>query len=206
VALLHTVKTARKRGFFTPSAVLVRHLPDEAVVLFLEKAVRDALRPPKSAHNIRTGFEKAAHLYDAIERTEDGDRLRLAASALLEGRPLGWDLMSLASAALGGTIAEQAVQASRETLAALSRTCAEKLGRLADADRDELRAEGEAIRHHLQQQERAVALGWCSRCKDVVHLSPTLRCRKGQHPIKDCTVVVPSEVAQTRQALGWRHQ
>jgi hypothetical protein len=203
--LLHSVKAARKDGFATGYAPLISHLPDEVVVLFLEKVVRDALRPPRSPYNIRTAFDKAARLYEAVWLPEDGDRLRLAAAALLEGRPLGWDLMALTSAVLGGTTGEQSAESAQQALDTLSEMAREKLTRVSALDRREFAAEGEAIRQDLQQRGRAIALGWCSRCKEVVRLNPNLRCAKGHEQITDIRVVTPSEAEETERSLRRRH-
>jgi hypothetical protein len=206
LALLHAIKAARKQGFSTPYATLIRSLPDEAVVLYLEKAVRDALRPPRSAHNIRAAFDKAAHLQDAVGLFEEGDRLRLGASALLEGRPLGWDLMSLAVTALRGTMVPEPIKTARETLLTLSQAAGMRLAQVTALERHELMEEGGVIREHLQQRGRAVALGWCNQCKTVVHLTPHLHCPKGHDHIKECAVVVPSEMVQAEQSLRRRHK
>lgn len=199
LGLMHSVKAARKAGFTTSYAKLIARLPDDAVVLFLEKAVRDALRPPKSPHNIRTAFEKAALLHEAIGLAEDGDRLRLAAALLLEGRPLGWTLLALPPGVAAGITTENSARGPGWALHEMLETVSATYKR-------ELATEGEALRRDLQQRGRAIAMGWCGKCKDVVHLSLNLRCAQGHEQVKDMRVVVPSEVAQTEQWLRRRHR
>lgn len=199
LGLLHSVKAARKTGFTTSYAKLIRGLPDDAVVLFLEKAVRDALWPERSPHNVKTAFEKAALLHEAVGLPEDGDRLRLAAAALLEGRPLGWTLLALPPGVAAGMATENGVKGPGWTLH-------EKLQSVYSEDKLELATEGEALRQDLQQHGRAIAMGWCGKCKAVVHLSLNLRCPLGHEQIKDLRVVVPSEAGQTEQWLERRHR
>lgn len=199
LGLLHSVKKARRTGFTTSYAKLLCRLPDDAVVLFLEKSVRDALSADRPAHNVKTAFEKAALLHEAVGLPEDGDRLRLAAAALLEGRPLGWTLPALPPGVAAGMATENGAKGPGWTLY-------EKLQSIHPEDKRELAAEGEALRRDLQQRGRAVALGWCGKCKGVVQLTPDLRCPQGHEQIKDVRVVVPSEVARTEHCLHRRHR
>ena len=207
LSLLHAVRSARKSGFDPVYAGLLchlpYHLPDEALVLFLEKAVREALRSVDSPHNIRTAFEEAALLYDAIRRPEDADRLRLAAASLLEGRAVSWTLTNLNSPVVAEMATTPTTRKEKVTADETAWPLQMAPEEMPPHEKRHLRVQGRSIRQRLQEEGRAIATGWCPACKSVTRLDGELRCPRGHEHIKDAHVIVASE-AQEHEEYLWR--
>lgn len=65
--------------------------------------------------------------------------------------------------------------------------------------------EGKKVRVPLMRAGRAVALGYCQKCKSVQQLDERLHCPRGHARIDDVACVVPEDVAATKSILEVAH-
>ncbi|MGZ4315287.1 MAG: hypothetical protein ACXVRS_05580 [Gaiellaceae bacterium] len=179
-------------------------LPDEAIALVLQKRVRMALESRKHVISMSAGLQSVAEDYDALGLETEGDRLRLAAAAALEGHRvvLGKALASaVATGALAGS--EAATRAAPGLVPfALGIEQGDAFGRGWEQG---LSYQGATIRQELQNSGRAVAVGWCKKCGDVVRLDGGLRCVHHHKEVLDPIVVVPSDLPDAEANLREKH-
>jgi hypothetical protein len=226
-SLVEAARSARAAGFHedqahplkpvftvTPAAIcaLMRQLPDEAVALLVLKRVRHALSRHANPADTMPACQVAAMHLGAIGLREDGDRLLLAASAAIQGRKADPALQAAAAVVATGMVAMN--QAS-ETAGALGQRAAWALGlEMGDAFamsfQRSFAVQGEEMETLLLQAGRAVGVGWCKRCRDVVQLrvgrsgltsSRELRCPNDDQKVGDATIVVPADAPATQETL-----
>jgi hypothetical protein len=204
--LLEAVRWVRAGAVAGPDTEVLRLLPDEGVVLFVEHRLRRALGRHTSALALQRDFEAAADAFETIGLGVDADRLRIAAAAALEGHGVAPSSTALTEAAALGALAvsdaaESMVKHGRGIGAALDLDVLEGLAAgVAGASG----AAGEQLRHTLQAQGRAVALGWCPRCHDAVPLDARLRCVDDGKKVRDVVLVVPEDLPLTQSWLRSR--
>jgi len=206
--LLHAAQWARGRGFGGPAAELLARLPDDAVVLFVERRLRAALGRHANPHAMLDAFQDAAAALEAIGLAEDADRLRLTAAAALEGHMVAPTVRALAKAAAVGSLevadAVDAVSGGVETAGSLLGL---DVGEgFAVGFQGGYTVMGEQVRTSLLAAGRAVSLGWCGRCRDVAVLDQRLRCVADGKRAHDVVTVVPADVEITRAALRARRR
>lgn len=204
--LLEAVRWARAGAMVGPDADVLALLPDEGVVLFVERRLRRALGRHASALALQRDFEAAADAFETIGLRVDADRLRITAAAALEGYAVAPSSAALTEAAALGALAvsdaaESMVKHGKGIGAALDLDILEGLAAgFAGASE----AAGEQLRHTLQAEGRAVALGWCPRCHDAVPLDMRLRCVDDGKKARDVVLVVPEDLPMTQARLRMR--
>ncbi len=225
--LVEAVRAARAQGFPaewakparpldspTPDAVCeqFRMLPDEAVVLLVQKRVRDATTKHDNPFTIMRDVERAAMLLDAIGLSEDGDRMLLVASAAVQGHKASAALRATATAAAMGVLSTEAISKSALDI---GRRAGWALGIemgdvFAKSFQSNVAVGGEVVEAALLGAGRATGVAWCKRCRDVAQLrfgksawtaSPELRCPRCNHKVDHPFLVVPADAAQLQQAL-----
>lgn len=225
--LLEAVRAARAQGFpeawATPVRPLgipkpealcaqLRMLPDEAVVLLVQKRVRDATGPHGNPFSIMGDVERAAMLLDAIGLPEDGDRLLLSASAAVQGHKASAALKATATFGAMGVLSTEAISKSALDI---GRRAGWAMGiemgdAFASAFASNVAVGGEVVEAALLEADRATGVAWCKRCHDVVQLvfgkstwtaSPELRCPGCNHKIDNPFLVVPADAAALQESL-----
>lgn len=225
--LLQAVRAARARGFPadwakpvrkldspTPEALCgqLRILPDEAVVLLVQKRVRDATAAHDNPFMIMGDIERAAMLLDAIGLAEDGDRLLLSASAAVQGHKASAALRATATAGAMGVLSTEAISKSALDI---GRRAGWALGiemgdTFARAFQSNVAVGGEVVEAALLEAGRAIGVAYCKRCHEVVQLrygkstwtaSPELRCPGCDHKIDHPFLVVPADATGFQHAL-----
>lgn len=204
---LVAVRKHRLSGFEGRLAETIASLSDEAVVLLGEKRVRDALKKCTSPYALKDRFADAAEVYDAIGLQEDGDRLRLACTAALEGHEVGPGTRALASAAaIGALTIERASKTAQQGASLLGGALGLEIGDgFGVGFASSAVAVGEQIRLDLQREGRAVALGWCKKCRDAADLDERLRCSIHGKKCVDPVAVVPADAELARAAIRDKH-
>jgi hypothetical protein len=182
-------------------------LPDEAIILLVEKRLRDALTPGQKIFDMQWSLELAAALYDAIGLHEHADRLRLVEAAALEGNRVGGLGRALAAAAATGALAasQSATHAANVAMPAGVALGIEMGEGFAIGWQKGLAGMGKAIREPLQESGQAVAVGWCKKCGDVVTLDKHLRCTRNGKRVEDPIVVVPSDLQDAEAMVREKH-
>jgi Zn finger protein HypA/HybF involved in hydrogenase expression len=226
--LVEAVRAARAQGFpidwakpVRPQAVAtkpeelcgqLRRLPDEAIVLLVQKRIRDATAEHANPFGIMGDVERAAMLLDAIGLSEDGDRLLLSASAAVQGHKASAALRASATAAAIGVLSSE--QISRAALG-IGQKAGWAIGiemgdAFARAFASNVAVGGEVVETALLEANRATGVAWCKRCHDIVQLrftksgltgSTQLRCPGCDHKIDDPFLVVPADAAELQQTL-----
>jgi hypothetical protein len=178
--LLETVRAARALGFPTDWATpvrplgtpkpeelceLLRMLPDEAVVLLVQKRVRDATAPHDNPFAIMGDVERAAMLLDAIGLSQDGDRLLLSASAAVQGHKASVALRATVTAGAMGVLSAEAI--SKSALG-IGQRAGWALGiemgdAFAKAFASNVAVGGEVVEAALLEANRATGVAWCKR-------------------------------------------
>jgi hypothetical protein len=225
--LLDAVRAARALGFPTDWATpvrplgtpkpeelceLLRMLPDEAVVLLVQKRVRDATAPHDNPFAIMGDVERAAMLLDAVGLSQDGDRLLLSASAAVQGHKASVALRATATAGAMGVLSTEAI--SKSALG-IGQRAGWALGiemgdAFAKAFASNVAVGGEVVEAALLEANRATGVAYCKRCHDVEQLrfgkstwtaSPELRCPGCDHKIEHPFLVVPADAAELQETL-----
>lgn len=225
--LLEAVRAARAQDFpeawATPVRPLgppkpealcaqLRTLPDEAVVLLVQKRVRDATAAHDNPFGIMGDVEHAAMLLDAIGLTEDGDRLLLSASAAVQGHKASAALRATATFGALGVLSTEAIAKSATDIGQRAGWAMgiEMGDAFARSFASSVAAGGEVVEAALLAANRASGVAWCKRCHDVVQLtfgkstwtgSPELRCPGCNHKIDNPFLVVPADAAPLQEAL-----
>lgn len=204
--LMEAVRWARAGVMAGPDADVLRLLPDEGVVLFVERRLRQALGRHTSPFALQRDFEAAADALETIGLPVDADRLRIAAAAALEGYGVAPTSVALADAAtLGALTVSDAVESTVKH--------AKGIGTLLDLDILEGLASGlggacegagRQIRERLQGEGRAVAIGWCRTCHDAVPLDVRLRCVEDGKKVQNVILVVPEDLPMAQAGLRSR--
>lgn len=204
--MLQAVQWARAGGLTGPTAEVFARLPDEAVVLFTERRLRHSLARHTSPYAMRDDFEDAAAALETIGLPVDADRLRLTAAAALEGHAVAPSIRALADAAsVGSLVVSDAVDTVTGHAGIAGRALNLDVGEgFALGFQQGYTVMGEEIRTRLQAAGRAVALGWCPRCRDVVRLDERLRCAHDGKRARDVVVAVPDDVTVTVAELRRR--
>jgi hypothetical protein len=196
-------------GCSSGPAGMLAGLPPAVAVLLIEKRLRMAFTRQASSRDALTALLDAASLLEAAGLTEDGDRLRLVASAALEERELGPTMRDMAGVAtMLAAVHAQGADAATERAGFASALLdfdgeAFAFGFTA-VDRSGTRASGESLRAQLLGEGRAVAVGWCRRCRDAVTLDTGLRCPVCGRGCTTIDFVVPSEADAALAALRTR--
>lgn len=201
--LLEAVRWARAGAVAGPDGEVLRLLPDEGVVLFVERRLRQALARHTSPFTLQHHFEAAADALETIGLRVDADRLRVAAAAALEGYGVSSSSAALAGAtALGSlTVSDAAESVVKHAKGIGTVLDLDVLEGLASGYGSACEGAGQQIRRRLQAEGRAVALGWCRRCHDVVPLDAQLRCVDDGKKVRDVVLVVPEDLPMTLATL-----
>jgi hypothetical protein len=225
--LLGSVRATRALGFpveqaqpikpvagLTPEQLcaLLVGLPDEAVVLLVQKRIRVALGKHGNPFEIIPDAERAAMHLAMIGLPEDGDRLLLAAAAIVQGHKAGVALRAGASAGAMGVLASENVVGSALDLGKrVGWAIGIEMGdAFAKGFESSVKAGGEAIEKLLLEAGRAVGVGWCKGCHDVVQLRlgrsgltgwPELRCPADNKKADEPVLIVPADALAVQQAL-----
>jgi hypothetical protein len=203
---LAAAEKAGSSGCSSGLAGMLAGLPPAVAVLLIEKRLRRAFTRQASSRDALTALLDAASLLEAAGLTEDGDRLRLVASAALEERELGATMRDMSGVAtMLAAVDAQEADATTEH-AGLASALLEFDGEafafgFTALDRSGTRASGESLRTQLLGEGRAVAVGWCRRCHDAVTLDAALRCPVCGRVCTTIDFVVPSEADAARAAL-----
>lgn len=225
--LLDAVRAARAAGFPTewatpvrplgvptPAALCeqLRSLPDEAIVLLVQKRVRDATAKHDNPFAIMSDVEHAAMLLDAIGLSEDGDRLLLSASAAVQGHKASAALRATATFGAMGVLSTEAIAKSALDIGQRAGWAMgiEMGDAFARSFASSVAAGGEVVEAALLKANRATGVAWCKRCHDVMRLqlglstwtsSPELRCPGCNHKIDDPFLVVPADADALQATL-----
>lgn len=187
-------------------------LPDEAIVLAVQKRIRAALGKHGNPFDIIPDAQRAAAHLGAIGLSEDGDRLLLITAAAVQGHKSSGALRAAASAGAIGVLATENVSASA---LGIGKNIGWALGiEMGDAFargfESSVKAGGEDIETLLLEAGRAAGVGWCKGCHDVVALrfgksgftaSRELRCPVDNKKADEPMIVVPADVPETLEAL-----
>lgn len=165
-----------------------RRLPDAAVVLLVLKRIRSALAPHAKSDELLMAFGAAADCLEAIGLLEDADRYLLAASGALRAAAEGAQPGSVPSA-VGSLLGGGAAWDVGARWAA----------------RSDMLGEVRKIEAPLLRSGRAVAIGWCKRCRAPVTLDAKQRCTSDGRKPDEIAVVVPSDIDITKEDLRRRH-
>jgi uncharacterized membrane protein YgcG len=229
--LVEPVRASRQAGFpippgpwWTPGqeragqalSHRLARLPDEAVVLIVQKRLEAALAHHKDFDKLKDDCEAAAEHLWAIGLQEDGDRLVLAVAAALQGHEVGPSTRALASLVATGVVAlEHSVEKAAFRAEGVAWALGIEMGDgFAVGYGGGTSTAGQRLEGWLVGAGRAVVLAWCDRCRDVVQLRPQasgstaigdLRCPADGRKGKDPLIVVPSDVAWVEQAVRSRH-
>jgi hypothetical protein len=225
--LLEAVRAGRALGFPTDWATpirplgtpkpeevsaLLRLLPDEAVVLLVQKRVRDATAAHDNPFSIMGDVERAAMLLDAVGLSQDGDRLLLSASAAVQGHKASVALRATATAGAMGVLSTEAISKSALDIGQRAGWALgiEMGDAFARAFQSNVAVGGEVVEAALLGANRATGVAYCKRCHDVVQLrfgkstwtqSPELRCPGCNHKVDHPFLVVPADAAELQEAL-----
>jgi hypothetical protein len=228
--LLDSVRASRTRGFpadqvqpvkpvigLTPEWLCghLRALPDDAVALLVHRRVRKAMGHHGNPFEIVPDAQTAAMYLAAIGLPEDGDRLLLIAAAAVQGHKSGASLRAAASVGAMGVLAtENVVGTSLDLGRRVGFAIGIEMGdAFAKGFEGSVKAAGEEMETLLLAAGRAVGVGWCKGCRDVVELkfgrsgltgSRELRCpndnKKADDPLLVCPTDAPSTVTALRAA------
>jgi hypothetical protein len=225
--LLAAVRTTRSRDFpadqvnpikplvgSTPEQLCarLRALPDEAVALLVQHRVRDAMGHHANPFAIMADAQTAAMHLAAIGLAEDGDRLLLISAAAVQGHKSGAGLRAAASAGAIGVLAtENVVGASLDLGRRFGWALGIEMGdAFAKGFESNVKVGGEEIETLLLKAGRAVAVGPCKSCHEVVAFrfglssitaSRELRCPNDNRKADEPLLVVPADAAEAMEAL-----
>ena len=224
--LLVAVRAARAQGFppewsqpikpiagLTPEQLSANlsGLSDEADVLLIQKRVRDSLAHHDNPFAIIGDVERAAMHLAAVGLREDADRLLLTGSAIVQGHKAGPMLRAAASAGSMGVLASEVSTASLDLGQRIGWAIGIEMGDVfAKQFQSNVAVGGEVIEDALLAAGRAVAVGRCKKCHDVVQFtyglsgitkSRELKCPTDHHKADEPVFVVPADVSDAMAAL-----
>jgi hypothetical protein len=145
----------------------------------------------------------AAAALETIGLARDADRLRVTAAAALEGLGVAPSSATLADAAELGALA---VTDASDRIA----DQAKGIGALLDLDflegfasgyRGACESAGRTLRLSLMADERAVALGWCRKCRGVARLDAELKCPQHHKKGQGVILAVPDDAPLAKARL-----
>lgn len=222
--LLEAIRAARRYGF--PNAPLsrlgllvrfplladlcelFRRLPDEAVLLTVQKQIRFALAPHVHPEELPEDCWVAAECLEAIGLREDGNRLLLAAAAALQGHPVSQSARALEPTVTRGAFAPAQAAQPGAVVSFVGSAVGGGVAWDAGAQwaaRREIAGQGRKIETAMLTSGRGVGIGWCKRCRGAVRLDVELRCPNDHKRAEEAVVVVPSDAASTGETLQRRH-
>ncbi len=193
--LLDQVRWVRIGPLEGPDAETVALLSDEGVVLHVERRMRRALGVHTSPFAMETELLAAAAALETIGLGTDASRFRVTAAAALEGLGVAPSSHTLAEAAEFGALT---VTDASDRIA----DQAKGIGALLDLDilegfasgyRGACEGAGRTLRLSLMEDERAVALGWCRKCRGVARLDAELKCPQHHKKGQDVILAVPDD-------------
>lgn len=199
--ILADIAAARARGSMKRGT----HLPDAVIALYLQHCMESALRGSSGTMTMGGEFGALGDTLEAHGLTEQADRARLTASAVLEQYEPGPSVRGLASVAAGVVNAPATFRAP--LLVRGIGLALEEGDTFAASYSSGVRATGEGMRLPLQREGRAVALAWCGKCHDVRRLDTKLKCETCGKRLKDAPrrVVVPADVPRAEVDLREDH-
>jgi hypothetical protein len=152
----------------------------------------------------------AMHL-SAIGLREDGDRLLLTIAAAVQGHP-PVALRAAATVGAMGALATEAVPAAGLDMGRkLGWAIGIEMGEtFAKAFQSNVAIGGEVVETALLAEDRAVGVGWCKKCHEVVPLrfcrsgltgSRELHCPNDDRKVDDAVFAVPSDADEAQAAM-----
>lgn len=183
------IAVARSAGRNTAA----RHLSDAVVALHIHWTIAVAVKHSTGTSAAGAAFQSVAKVLAGYGLDEQADRALLLAAAVLEGsdpRPTMRGLARL-STGVAGLPTTFALPALVSTLGFGTEAGSQFKRSYTKA----IATQGVLLRDPLLREGRAVALGWCKKCRDVTRLDVKVKCERCGKHCEEYGIVVPGDAA-----------
>lgn len=180
------IRSARRAGRLHA----YQHLDNATIGLHIQWLMGQALKDSKGLTTASGSYLALAKILAAYGLQDQSDRANLVASAILEGYQPSASVKGLAS--LGAGVLNAFSFPAPMLVGALGMAM-EEGDAFAASFRRSVAVQGAAVRTEIMDAGRAVAVGWCKKCGDVVPLDAKFKCATCRKQSDSYRVVVNAD-------------